>query len=607
MKRARYSVPVLLALIAVSACGGDAVTLPTGAGSSGSTGSDTGSGGEGGAASAGQGGAGQGGAGQGGAAQGGAGQGGAAQGGAGQGGAGGGGNLPAPGDNGSACLSDQDCTSGACLTEPGNGWPSGYCTELCDLMVGACAFGGVCLDVQIGGGQGACFDTCSLQAMDCRDAYECINVGNGNAACVANCTSNPQCTITNLCDVMTGFCDTPPGMTPTGMPCTQSFECLSNNDDPYCITEADEGWPSGYCSEVCDLANNDCAGDAVCLDVNLPNNQGLCFDGCTMDADCPTPGYVCSPAGPGVNVCTPVPPPESVCDNFIDDDGDGLQDCLDPDCQATPICQPGMTPTGMPCTANNECAANANDPLCLDEAMYGWPSGYCTEYCDLMNDDCAGDAVCFDVGLQSGAGLCLDGCNNAASCQTPGYQCLTIAPMTKACTPECTADNQCQAFCNPDEGLCNAAQETCGDGLDNDDDNAVDCEDLTCAAGCQASIDMACAGAAAAQASNMGNTTGGTSILAGCTGSGAPERIYTYMAPQNGTLTLALSSASDLGLYVRLACNDKTTQIACTDLAGPGGTEQIVMPAQAGVPLTIVVDGALPGVMGAYTLTVTLM
>lgn len=31
-------------------------------------------------------------------------------------------------------------------------------------------------------------------------------------------------------------------------------------------------------------------------------------------------------------------PREMVCDNFLDDDGDGATDCDDPDCEANPVC-----------------------------------------------------------------------------------------------------------------------------------------------------------------------------------------------------------------------------------------------------------------------------
>jgi hypothetical protein len=612
MKRSHshvFAAALLVGVAGFAACGGDDVTFDSGASGTGATsgGGDGGAaGGQGGEGQGGQGGAGgkggQGGAGGMGGTGGMGGAGGMGQGGAGgAGGMGGGGNLPAPGDNGASCLSDQDCTGGYCINEPNNGYPSGYCTEICTLAVDTCVYGGACLDVGIGMGLGACFDTCTTQAMDCRDAYACATIAANTSICLPDCMSDAQCPVVGACDVMSGFCQAPPGMTPTGEPCAGDFECASNNDDPYCISEM-QGFPQGYCSEYCDLQNDDCAGDAVCLDVG--GGTGLCLDGCAIDADCPTAGYSCLPFN-GALVCLPTPAPETECSNLFDDDGDGLFDCQDPDCQATPLCKPGMTATGLPCSVSNECSANMSDPFCIDEATYGWPSGYCSEYCNLMNDDCAGDAVCIDIGLPNGAGICFDGCNAQANCSTPGYACVNFDPMTKVCTANCTADAQCQAFCNPDEQLCSAATETCGDGMDNDNDNAIDCEDLTCAAGCQAQIGMACAGAVVAQAVNNGNTTGGSNVLAGCTGSGAPERVFTYTAPQKGTLTVVLNAAADLGVYVRAACADKTTQLACVDAVAGGSAEQLMIPVQGGVPLSIIVDGAVAGEAGPFTLSLT--
>jgi hypothetical protein len=142
--------------------------------------------------------------------------------------------------------------------------------------------------------------------------------------------------------------------------------------------------------------------------------------------------------------------------------------------------------------------------------------------------------------------------------------------------------------------------------MDNDSDNAVDCEDASCAAGCQAMIDMACAGAVLGLASNMGNTMGGTNVFSSnCTGSEAPERIYSYTPPANGTLTVSLSSAADLGFYLRLTCNDKSSHYGCVDESPGGAVEQADLPVQGGVPLTIFVDGAGPGSAGAFTLTLT--
>jgi hypothetical protein len=46
---------------------------------------------------------------------------------------------------------------------------------------------------------------------------------------------------------------------------------------------------------------------------------------------------------------TPPPPPaEDVCDDGVDNDGDGLVDCNDADCAGDPACAPTPTPTPTP-------------------------------------------------------------------------------------------------------------------------------------------------------------------------------------------------------------------------------------------------------------------
>lgn len=226
-----------------------------------------------------------------------------------------------------------------------------------------------------------------------------------------------------------------------------------------------------------------------------------------------------------------------------------------------------------------------------------------------MNDDCAGDAQCLDVGFGGGQGICLDGCNAQANCQSPGYDCVNTGPMSKVCSPNCTADNQCQAYCNPDNGLCNPAQENCGDAIDNDNDNAIDCEDAACLMGCQNMIDMACAQTTVAQlGANMGNTMGaGNLFSSNCSGSGAPERIYSFSAPQSGTLTITLDSAVNMGMYFRTVCNDKSSDVGCVNDAPAGMTEQVSFPIQAGTSFLVFVDGTSPADVGAFTLTFTIM
>jgi hypothetical protein len=220
-----------------------------------------------------------------------------------------------------------------------------------------------------------------------------------------------------------------PGSTKTGQSCWQPNECTANNNDPVCLDEW-HGFPGGYCSEWCDMAAPDCSGDAVCADIGLPSVHGVCLDGCSTDSECRV-GYACIPKGPnGEKAC--VLSPEATCTNSSDDDKDSLTDCEDPDCQGKPECLPGPKAAGQPCSASNECYAGQNDPICIDELSWGWPGGYCAEFCNF-GDACGPGSACTQwLGFPSGAGLCMRVCLTDSQCR-PGYACLDVGMKDKVC------------------------------------------------------------------------------------------------------------------------------------------------------------------------------
>jgi hypothetical protein len=210
-----------------------------------------------------------------------------------------------------------------------------------------------------------------------------------------------------------------PGPSPTGAQCSVPSDCFANANDPICLPDFN-GWPNNYCSEFCNLQAPDCSGDAICADMGISQN-GVCLDGCLADADC-RPGYACVDKGLSSKVC--MIGPETQCADFMDNDFDGLFDCEDPDkCQGSPECASGPVATGGPCSKSNQCTSLQNDPLCLDEFNFGYPQGYCSQFCDLAANDCGSGATCIDwFGFQSGHGTCFDNCAGQSDCR-PGYLC----------------------------------------------------------------------------------------------------------------------------------------------------------------------------------------
>ena len=218
------------------------------------------------------------------------------------------------------------------------------------------------------------------------------------------------------------------GSSPTGAPCSQSNDCTANKSDPVCLPDF-LGFVGGYCSEFCDLTTPDCAGDGVCAQIGLSKN-GVCLDGCVADGDC-RPGYTCQDKGYSSTVC--VIAPETSCNDAVDNDVNGLLDCEDPSCQALPDCVPGAKAAGQPCSLSNECFSQSNDPLCISDAGFGWSGGYCSEICDVAQNDCVGGSECVDwLNFASNQGQCLRTCVNSGDCRA-SYVCLDVGLPKKVC------------------------------------------------------------------------------------------------------------------------------------------------------------------------------
>jgi hypothetical protein len=131
-----------------------------------------------------------------------------------------------------------------------------------------------------------------------------------------------------------------------------------------------------------------------------------------------------------------VPQPESICDDWVDNDGDLFYDCSDDTaCAGTPACTPGAGPVGAPCTTHSDCASNAgSDPACFVED-FGFPGGHCSEWCDIQAQDCAAGSTCSQLyfgGVALPEGLCLIACTSSADCPT-GYTCSLDMQPAPAC------------------------------------------------------------------------------------------------------------------------------------------------------------------------------
>lgn len=125
---------------------------------------------------------------------------------------------------------------------------------------------------------------------------------------------------------------------------------------------------------------------------------------------------------------------------------------LDPDAGPS-----SSTPVGAEC--ENMSMACGPDGFCIAESD-GFPGGYCSEDCGMMNAMCPGDAICRRLGPNNAA--CLDGCLTNMDCRE-GYACVQLGlgqdrvcwpvpvgsmnPMGAPVGDACTMDGDC------DQGL----------------------------------------------------------------------------------------------------------------------------------------------------------
>ncbi|AUX32116.1 hypothetical protein SOCE836_042520 [Sorangium cellulosum] len=262
----------------------------------------------------------------------------------------------------------------------GYGFPSGHCTGGCETD-SDCAGGGTCVPV-IGGG--ACVAPCE-SAADCRDGYKC----DTDNTCWPGCTSDAQCPAVGTCSA--GYCEAPPS--PDAGPCAADDDCASG----FCITEAEYGFPGGYCSGYCEPDGEACAGGGACIPTE--DGGGFCDVPCAISADCRA-GYTCQEG-----LCEAACTSDAQCAiaGATCDVGSGF--CIPP---------AGEGADGETCTADTDCMGL----YCLSEAEYPqWVGGYCISLCDpATGEGCVGGGVCADNGG------CYAACASDADCRD-GYEC----------------------------------------------------------------------------------------------------------------------------------------------------------------------------------------
>jgi len=112
-----------------------------------------------------------------------------------EGGAGG----PSNGAIGAPCTQTSQCLGPGAQCTPGPGWPNGYCM-IFGCQAGSCPADSDCYDV--GEGETACLRNCT-QRGDCRPGYACHPDAE---ACIPACGGPADCAAGESCDATTGLC-----------------------------------------------------------------------------------------------------------------------------------------------------------------------------------------------------------------------------------------------------------------------------------------------------------------------------------------------------------------------------------------------------------------
>ena len=185
-------------------------------------------------------------------------------------------------------------------------------------------------------------------------------------------------------------------------------------------------------------------------------------------------------------------PGQEICTNGVDDDDDGLIDCVDPDCRTHPSCS---STNPEICTNkqddDGDGFVDCQDPDCKTHPACGTTTPeVCTNGRDDDGDglvDC-NDPDCFGHSNCKQAEICNNGIDDdgdgLVDCKDP--QCFNDPYCNKKeiCTNKVDDDGDGLADClDPDckgHPACGTGTENCTNGVDDDGDGFTDCQDSDC-------------------------------------------------------------------------------------------------------------------------------
>jgi Trypsin-like peptidase domain len=221
------------------------------------------------------------------------------------------------------------------------------------------------------------------------------------------------------------------------------------------------------------------------------------------------------------------------------------------------------------------------------------------------------EALCATGAPAPGLCPCGDGV-----CDAEGGESTATCPFD--CGTEC-GDGTCNGEESPND--CTEDCGTCGNGVCDGDDSVENCcTDCGCDAEGDVCLENQCVPdpfpgdtcelpleiPVMATQTIQGDTLFAQNDFAGsCVGASAPDRTYTFTLGSAASFE-ALASGFDTGLYLRTACDDEASELACNDDNDPPGNfgSRIATELQPGTYF-LVVDGFGSDSLGPYTLDVS--
>ncbi len=180
---------------------------------------------------------------------------------------------------------------------------------------------------------------------------------------------------------------------------------------------------------------------------------------------------------------------ETMCADGIDNDGDGATDCDDFDCDGDPACFETNCTDGIDNDGDGEidCADFDcdGDPACIETMCADGIDNDGDGATDCADFDCDGDPACVET-------ICDDGIDNdhdlLVDCDDPDCGGIGSCVETGKCNDHRDNDGDdetdCADFDCASDPACTTPETNCTDGIDNDDDARIDCSDDDCSASC---------------------------------------------------------------------------------------------------------------------------